>query len=144
MQIKGLFTLPLLAVACQAALFPSRADHHHRGEDTVTISSEIPIPTSTVHNVATVTETVHDIHTVTNHVVETAVPHVYTYQISENEEPHLMRDDDILLSRVVVDVITANGTLTDIQTVKNSASGIQRKKAALALTVGLLMAGALM
>lgn len=140
MQIKGLFLLPLLALGCQASLFPSRADH--RSEDTVTISSEIAIPTSTVYNVATVTETVRDVKTVTNHVVETAVPNVYSYQISENEEPRLMREDDILLSRVVVDVITANGTMATIHS-KNSGSGLQANGATLALTVGMLMAGAL-
>ena len=127
MQVKALLFVPLMALGCQASLFPSTSSsrgQNYKGEDTVTISSEIPIPTSTIEKVATVTETVRDVVTVTKQMVETAVPNVVSYQLDEHEAPRAIHQDDYLLERVVIDVVTANGNLTKFSH-HNDASMLQ-------------------
>lgn len=137
MQIKSLIVLPLVALGCQASVFSGR----NKEEDTVTISSEVPIPTSTLYH--TVTATVHDVKTVTNHVVETAAPMVQTYQLEEYEEPHRIANENMLLERVVIDILTADGNFTTNVPphVKNSAAPIATSL--FSFTIAIIVASAI-
>lgn len=110
-------SLYLLCCACAVVRAHIQTTKGEDGKSRVVVHDEAIIPTHTVTltttqtAIQTQTQTAWETRTVQRQIVATPVPQVSTYELKEGEKPHAVKNDTVLIKRIIQDVILRNGTL---------------------------------